>query len=292
MVKGIPYFGENTQEIYEDILNTDYEQVPLEEYESLYNFIDSHINNKIVVVINNEWISWLNDIVFNYRDKKCYLPYFTYEYFCFNDKEYKLNNKGHLILRAGELWIRYNYALEKMSINLNTELSCYNIESGKAFRVKCNRWITDNAVDLDKLYTLYVESSYTQDDYIVNKHLGGYHYITLSGRGVENKEARMRKWAELNTFKHELIKDEYRDVRQYTYEEVLQKYGLIQNIEPYVKRRLRFESYLYCCIQEGLLDNIKFTNNIYKLGRNIKLIIKDYWLLNNGASIPDKTWMK
>lgn len=292
MIKGIPYFGEITQELMDYILNTDFSNVPVARYKSLYEVFESSVNDSVVVVIDNKWVTWLNDIVFNYRDKECYLPYYSYEEYLITDRVFKTNNKGHLELTDNGLKIKYEYKYNKMCItDGKVELNCVDISTLDRFIIATDGWSEASSADLDKLYNLYINSCYKDDDFLVNKHAGGYHYIDKTIKAFENKEKKLRERYNLCAFAmdSEYIKD-YRDVRQYTYDEVIKLKGLITNSELYRERRLRFESYLYCCLRQGLLNNVHFKNHIHKIGDNIKLIIKDYWL--DDVNKQNKTYIK
>lgn len=292
MITGIPYFGEKTQEITNSILNTNEDIIYEKEYDSLYDLILDNIDKHIIVVIDNKWLTWLNDIVFNYRDKECYIPYYTYDIYWLDDKKYNSNNKGHLILNDNKLGIRYNYKYEKYNININDlSLQCINIDKLEKFVVRAKYWINDTNLNIDKLYKLYINSCYKDDDFTFNKHSGGYHYIEKSPKQFKNKEKYYREYLDINTYAYDNeYERDYRDVRNYTYNEVILKHGMLDTIDLYRERRLRFESYLYCCLREHLLNNLSFKNGIYKTGDNIKLIIKKYWLDN--IDKPDKTWIK
>ena len=292
MIKGIPYFGEITQELMDYILNTDFSNVPVARYKSLYEIVESSVNDKVVVVIDNKWVTWLNDIVFNYRDKECYIPYYSYKEYLIEDRVFKTNNRGHLILTDDGLKIRYEYKYNKKYIkDGKVELHCVDISTLDKFIIATDSWADDDSVDLDKLYRLYIDSCYKDDDFLVNKHTGGYHYIDKSIKAFENKEKKLREQYGLNAFASDSEYDkDYRDVRQYTYDEVIKLKGLLSNDELYRERRLRFESYLYCCLRQGLLNTIKFNEGIYKIGNDIKLIIKDYWL--GDINKPNKTYIK
>lgn len=292
MIKGIPYFGEQTQEIVDSILNIDTDIIYEKKYDSLYDLILSNIDKHIIVVIDNKWLTWLNDIVFNYRDRECYIPYYTYKEQLITDRTFRTNNKGHLILDGDNIRVRYEYSYHKLNITVdNLALDCVDIDTQERLIVRTNNWINEAAVDFDKLHKLYVESSYKDDDFIMNKHAGGYHYITLSPKEFVNRERKLREQYDLSDYSEDFyyIKD-YRDVRQYKYEEVIKLNGLLDNIELYRERRLRFESYLYCCLRAGLFNNIQFKKHIYKLGKELKLIIKDYWLDN--IDKPNKTYIR
>ena len=291
MIEGIPYFGENNNEITEAILNADYTKVI--DCESMYAFITDNINNKIIVVIGDR-LTWLNDIKFNYRDKECFIPYYDFKV---AECEYRTSNKGHLIKKENKTYLRYEYKLEKFRISFDENpvvLRCYNLDTEGSFQISLKKWIkNEEEIDFEKLYKLYVESSYIEDNFLVNKHAGGYHYIMRSpDNKFKNIERKIREEYELNAYSPEhKIEREYRDVRNYKYSEVLIKYGLLESTELYRERRLRFESYLYSLIHGGKLNDIKFKNGIHKIGTgDIKLIIKDYWILDKDR--PIKTWTR
>lgn len=292
MISGIPYFGEETQELMDYILNTDFDNVPVARYKNLYEVVEDSVNDAVIVVIDNKWVTWLNDIVFNYRDKECYIPYYSYKEYLIEDRVFKTNNKGHLILTGDGLKIRYEYNYNKMNItDGKVRLHCVDMSTLDKLVIVTDGWADDNSIDLDKLYKLYINSCYKDDDFLVNKHAGGYHYINKSIKAFDNKEKKLREQYSLCAFAMDSIYDkDYRDVRQYSYEEVIKLKGLINNIELYRERRLRFESYLYCCLRQGLLNDIQFNKHIYKVGENIKLIIKDYWL--DSVDKPNKTYIR
>lgn len=296
MIQGIPYFGEKTQEIYEFIQSNRYDEAAIAEvsYDSLYELIISNIDNNLVVIIDNKWLSWLNDIKFNYRDKEVYVPYYEYKTFKTPKDTYKSNNSGHLILNNGHIDIRYDYKYKKFKLDINKlSLKCLDVNTLEIKVLTTSKWISDNEFKTDKLYNLYINSSYKDDDYLVNKHAGGYHYIDRENLMFRNREKQLRKEYGFRDYDYsDNIKydSDYRDVRQYKYDEVIKEFGFIENDKLYRIRRLEFEVYLYCCLRHGDLDNLKFKHHIYKLGDSIKLIIKDYWLDN--ISKPVKTYIK
>ena len=66
-IKSIPYLGKQNNIIREYIL----ESKELEVIETdIYSFISNVDLASTLVVVDNKWLTWLDDIVFNYRDKK------------------------------------------------------------------------------------------------------------------------------------------------------------------------------------------------------------------------------
>ena len=302
MISGIPYFGEGTQSITENILKSKIEYS--KNYNSLYDLILNHINEKIIVVIDNKWLTWLTDITFNYRDKECYIPYYSYKLHKLNNKSYKSNNKGHLILEDNALYIRHEYKYEKLYLDINNlSLVLFDLDTMEKYEAKTNKWINEQYFDIDKLYNLYINSCYIEDDFNFNKHMGGYHYILRAPQGFKNREKNIREELNLQHFNTLSIYDtDYRDVRNFKYEEVIQKEGLRNSIELYKIRRLKFESYLYCSLRQGLNpSNKNFLiewqrllkgKDYIKYGNNIKLIFKNYWLNNSKQINNKKTWSR
>lgn len=294
MIQGIPYFGETTQEIYEYIQSEEYINTEPKEitYNSLYELIISNIGKRIIVVIDNKWLTWLTDIVLNYRDKMCYIPYYEYKLFNIPEINFQNNNKGHLILNNKQVTLRYEYNYKKSFVDINNLcIDCVDIDTMDKMRLSTNTWIDKTEFSIEKLYNLYLNSCYSDDDFRINKHIGGYHYITKETEGFRNRERSLRKEYKLFAYNHESSYDsDYRDVRQYKYNEVVIKVGFIANDEIYKFRRLRFETYLYCTLRQNCLDNLHFNNGIYKVGNSLKLIIKEYWLDNKDK--PCKTYIK
>lgn len=297
MIEGIPYFGDQTQRIVEQIHQS--EIVNTIEYKDVYTLIISNITDPLVVIIDNQWITWLNDIEFNYRDKKIILPYYTYNIYKLNDaKHHRSNYKGHLILKDNTLYIRYNYTYRELELHdCNISLTVYNIESNEKLRLEAHTWLSDTRVDMNKLYKLYIESSFKEDDFLYNKHSGGYHYITKFVKNIKNTEQMYRKQLELDDYTPDnIFPTDYRDVRNYKYDEIITNHGLVSTIELYKIRRLRFEVYLYCSIRASLISKeypeLGKTKRIVKYGNTLKLIIKDYWLDNTQLKKPNKTWSR
>lgn len=302
MIKGIPYFGSDNNEIYEEILNCDTKNIEQTSI-SIYELSNISLKCNYIVIIDGKWLSWLHDITFNYRDKKCYIPYYTYETYRTEKNTYKSDNKGHLILNDGSIDIRYEFCLSEISIDIGTELVLYNIETHKNMQAVLDKWIDTDKYSIEMLYNLYIDSCYKEDDFIYLKHLGGYHTINVNIKAYSNREKKLREEYNLSTYSNlsKAYEKSYRDVRNYKYEEVIQLVGMRDTIENYNIRKLRFESYLYCNLRNNsisddkqfneLFSQLGKTKDIIKYGDNIKLIFKSYWL-DEYRPIVKKSWSR
>ena len=76
---------------------------------------------------------------------------------------------------------------------------------------------------------------------------------------------------------------------------------MIDTIDSYKNRRLKFDSYLYCILRADIPSNDSYFNDeisklkkgkhVIKYGENIKLLFKDYWF-NNIEIKKYQTWMR
>ena len=260
MIEGIPYFGENNNEIYERVLTgVKNGACKKKRYTTIYELIHKNIDNKLVVIIDEQWLTWLNDIRFNYRDHECYLPYFTYELYSVDWNRRRSDNKGHLLLKDGpsgkELFIRYNYKYEKLELNENNfRLKVYSLDTNEFMELCSGNWLNDT-FDMKELYEKYIDSCFKNDDYLLNKHMGGYHYITRTVDKFVNKERLIRNDLGLRHYSEiETYDSDYRDVRQYKYEQVVQMKGLRDSLSKLYKlRRLDFDCLIYCIMRKNAI---------------------------------------
>ena len=166
-IVGIPYFGENTQEIEEMIHS---KQISCTKYyQSLWDLIQSEkLDNKIVIINDEqgEWLTYLRDIKFNYRDKVVFIPYYQYKIF---EIEYAKNYKkykGHILFRDDTALIRYDYKLCKNEINLNNNtILLYDFNTDLKYNVTFENYFEYAEFDIDYLYKLYLNSICDYEDY-------------------------------------------------------------------------------------------------------------------------------
>ena len=289
MLRGIPFFDNyNTNEIYNKIKHTDKSEYKLVEG-SLYKLVTDEYRDNFIVVIDN-YLTWLKDIKFNYRDKECYIPYYTFKLYE-SSVQANIQDFEHIYEdEEGKTFIRYDYELHHRNVDVDNLLFIYDLENDRFFAYHITSWIDDTEIDLKKLHDLYVGSCYKPT--VIDNYYSGYHYIDLNVKGMKNTERRLRKVYYLSDYSYNHNDDkDYRDVREYRFEEVLGKTEDVFTTNPYWIRRLEFESYLYCCLRKGLTQgiNLEKSNEYTKIGKNIPLIIKGYWL-NGIDKSTDKEW--
>lgn len=307
---GIPYFGEDTEKVWDTALKTG--KSKKKAYKSLMEFIREEATENKLVIIDGEYLTYLRDIRFNYRDKEILIPYYSYQTFPIDKTRRKRD--GHLLLdERNNVILRYNYELRKKVISRGDGredkeedwiLQLYDINSEEHIEtVIQHKFYGDDTFSMEELYNRYINACYMQEDYYLNSHVEGYHVITKNIRGITNKERVLRKEFGLEDYKNgtEKVELNYRDVRQYREEDIEVKMGLVENKDNYWKRILDFESMLYCIMREEvepketeLLQEwrkLGVSKDIYKYGDDIKLIFKSYWR-NNYRPIKLRSWSR
>jgi hypothetical protein len=302
-IHGIPYYGTNSQEIEYNIRNSEITEEIV--YDSLLELISKEATETKTVVIEDTtgmWLSYLRDIRFNYRDKKLFIPYYSYKTYSIPRGNIKRNYNGHLVLNNDTLDIRYEYNFKTLELGtINYSIILYDIEAQKKYKAIYKNLYNNSEFSIEEMYSLYINSCVNEDDYLLVKHTEGYHVINKYIKGTLNKERDLRKEYNLDDYESNnqgCLK--YRDVRNYNSEQFIQLHGLNMNDIPYWKRILSFESYLYCVIQSGATPFGEFKSEWKKLengkefikyGNDIKLIIKRYWLPNIEVETR-KTWSR
>lgn len=287
---GIPYFGENHNSILKKIETTQITSVL--KYDCMYNMIMTEAPKKTVVIIDNQWFTWLRDIQFNYRDGVCSLPYFTYELYDMDKTAKQQDDRGHLLVNDDntKYLIRHNYQLNHLVLDFNDkiELTVYDLDTEEKYVIYTDAWFTGK-FSLSELYAKYINSAYKEDDFLYNKHLGGYHAILQQFYGNTNKEKQYRNELGLNHYTGNIKTEDFRDVREYRKEQLFDNV-IVEHIEQYEYRRLRFDCMLFCIIKSNAesnddkfnerLANLKQDESIliYRPLRDVPaLIFKSYW---------------
>ena len=291
-IPGIPYFGVKHNKIETDIKSS---KVSFEkEYDSLYELIQEEKGKDKIVLISyndNEWLSYLRDIKFNYRDGLCFIPFYTYDIKEI-DEHYKSSYKGHILKLSDEtIGIRYNYCLRQQIVDLeHNSFVLYDLEKECKYQVKFKKWYSFDTFDIDELYQLYIDYLKNFEDNLIHKHTEGYHIVSKNVYAMDNAEKKFREKYKLKEYLQSDVNIYYRDVRNLSEEAVISKFGVDFCDKPYWERKLDFESFLYCILHSGAVPNNDFKLEWNKLGKSkefikygnekIKLIFKSYWLPN------------
>lgn len=262
MTQGIPYFGPYHNSIVEEINSACVSETI--SYNTMYEMIQAEATKRTVVIIDNKWFSWLWDARFNYREGKAELPYYEYQTTDIQVSKNHSDNKGHLLLNIDTYtWsVRHSYNLKMLELQLNKEITLYDVELHKKYKVIADKWYFDT-FDITALYISYLSSAYYDFDELLEKHIGGYHYITRQFKGFNNLEWKKRKELELPNFvENQPTLYDFRDVRQYRREELFGG-AVMDTIIPYKFRRLAFDCLLYCIIKQGSKTTDRDFNHRY-----------------------------
>ena len=304
-IPGIPYFGLNHNEVEEEIIKA---PIIMERaFSSLYDCVQTEKSADKIVIVEydgKEWLTYLRDIRFNYRDKKVFIPFYTFEIQEIN-KEYQHKYEGHILsLDNGKrIGIRYNYCLREHILDIDSKnyLILYDFKSRQKYRVDFYSYYDFNNFDIEELYQLYIDYCKDYEDSLIYKHTEGYHIISRNVQGMTNYERLFREELGLSDYLNSDVNLFYRDVRNLSEREFTVKLGLDLCNKPYWERRLDFESLLYCIIANGALPEGSFRKEWLKLGKTkdfikygdkeVKLIFKSYWL-PNFRNYQRKSWSR
>ena len=301
MLRGIPFFGEQNKSIQETILSSNCNKVV---NISLYDLAQLALLHKknYVVVIGAKYLTWLDDIVFDYVHKCCYIQYYSYMEYVTDiylaEKSFADRTKVHIKTDSeGRIVVRFNYNTEKEPIAIGFSLLVYSLQDNCLTKyIICSYCNMD--FQLKTLYNLYLNSCYFDYKGAFTENESGYTYITKQFTGFSNQELLYRRKLNLPNYLDDEIPSDYCDVRQYDYWYYIDKYKNVTiSKELYKYRRLAFESYLFCCIRAGLTPTDEPRWN--KLGKSLSYIkikdtvpffVKQEWL--DDYNVSKKTWRR
>lgn len=316
MIAGIPYIAENNTPRKREILSRKTDDIRNVSLYDLFNNIQSKEN---LVVIENKWLTWLEDTNFDYLNKKAYIKYYTYSKYK-TDKQLKLtyisDNDKHLDYdEDGTVYIRYGYKLNKLEINIGTTLHIYSLKEDKLIEYRIASFIGENfKFSLEELYNRYKTACYRDMQSEFGHHNGGYTFIYKELPQFKNKDAMLRRKYRLSTWEdgkssaEHIRKDDIdnRDIRVYEYTKYISKVSEADTVSlsderTYKYRRLLFDLYLYCSARAEIepIDGNKY--NWKELGKSIHYIkikegelpffIKCEWF-NTNTLKSTVTWRK
>lgn len=271
----------------------------------MLSLISSMKEKSSLVVIDNSYLTWLEDTEFDYLNHKCQLKYLRYELYSTNKvrdiQDFK-DSRSYKHMEYIEdsdnkqyIQVRYNFGYLTKQINLGDNLVIFEIDSNELIEYSIDSWVNlsdkncDNVFSLSKLYDLYKNYCFYDLHTKFSGHEPGYQYIQYESEGFKNLDARLRRKYKLKTWKSDPIENHYRDVRVYKYFEYLDRIQvktssenlcLDQSLEPnkivnqclelsdklFKYRKLAFESYLFCHVMQRNVP-IDYVSEWNKLGK-------------------------
>ena len=257
MIAGIPYI-ENVNTLKKrEILK---EKTYTVKETSLYSLFKQIEPKRNLVVINSKYLTWLEDVNFDYLHHKAYIKYYTYKQ-QITDKRVKVDKLSkddeHLEYKKnGVVYVRYAYEYKTLELKLGRELTIYNLDTNTLIKYKITRYVDEDfEFSLEHLYSLYKNYCYKDMYSEFGQHEGGYTFIYKELPQFKNKDVSLRKRYKLPTWSdnktssfHKNDEESYRDTRVYEYTTYVSKMGdsYKESSDLYKYRRLAFELYLYC----------------------------------------------
>ena len=297
MLRGIPFTDKlNLYSIFDKDLRIDKKDMTLYELSLLVSRQKNY-----VVIIDNQFISWLDDICFDYKHKQCVIPYFTFEKYNSDiDFNPELKSAKHLLVDSNnKVIVRYNYDLGFLKIDKGSVITLYDIQSNSFCEITITDYISDNDFSINYLYTLYKQACYYDMPSEFSEHEGGYTFITTEFKGFRNQEYRYRRKLGLENYYYDKTDYKYSDVRYYNYLDYIGRFKKpdVSNLDLFKYRNLRFEAYLYCNLRQGnkpvdydKWNKLGVSKRYIKIKDDVPFFIKYYWL-NNYTLKEIESWL-
>lgn len=232
----------------------------------MIELIDNMEEKNSLVVIDGEYLTWLEEIKFNYLSHTCKLPYLKFIKYKTDKERNTGRNKSHNHIdytysesddsadeknvksvsiqnRKQFMIIRYNFEYLMKQIKLNDSLIIFDLKNDKIKRYIIKSWVNQQSKNdvcvfsIEKLYKLYKEYSFYDIRTEFSEHESGYTYINFENRKFKNTENTIRNRLGLKTWKTSPVDEEYRDVRVYRY------FDYISRISKYENQRKTYENF-------------------------------------------------
>lgn len=196
-------------------------------------------------------LSWCTDIRFNYRDKEIFIPYYDYDTETYTgDKRYKDESK---LNRISDDTIMVNYFFRFRRQILDDRKTGFRSDSILVVNpatlvlydisIKDLPYLTSPEFSFSTLYDRYLDSAYVESDLDAEN---WKRYIRNDNKFKNNREHLLRNHLDLPLYGEGYKDYTYVDVRMYTWEELTGSLMYDDENRPYWRRKLLFESYLYC----------------------------------------------
>lgn len=196
---GIPFLGENNIEKWHRILKQSKDTQSIKQSETQLLKLISSIEEKTkLVVIDGQYLTWLEDIRFDYIKHICYTPYLKFDLFSQNIVRNVDKNKGHNHIDYFEykdtnsdndyiqfLSIKYNFEYLIKQVKIGDSLIIYDLKNDEIQRYIISSWVNHqdkndiSVFSLKRLYNLYKEYCFYDMITEFSGHESGYTYISI-----------------------------------------------------------------------------------------------------------------
>lgn len=307
MLKGIPYWGETTFEDMRELHRLPVENYTATDWYSLFSMLIAEEYCLIVETEGTVFLTWCSDVVFDYRDKAIFAPYYRY------DKQSVVTRMEHKHLDKDkeQTWVHYNFQLcLKPLLIYSCRYICpfIKVYNPREKRVLCISLTSMPYIPPDfvlsgrELYTRYVAASYYDENWAEIEFKNRYHYISAM-HGI-NKEAELRKKHKLQTYRlgrNRLCTYDVmhllrcKDIRQYDLHVLQTVFNYNGMDKKYPVRWFEYSAYLLLCMLSGQrwiekdfdagIRKLHSGAEVFSYGRKeLPMYIKHYYLLTDNRT--------
>lgn len=288
-MNGTPYWGKQTFQDIRDINDLPHTELTLDKIKDLskssglsYDIKDTYTlflalaNLDFLFIIEGETLftTWCRDIRFNYRDKKVFIPYYSYKV---EDLEFSREVAENDFLDTTDnknIKIRHEFKLESILLEdrntgiVKTQIDLYDYINKIKYKLNIPKlpYLSTETFSLADLSNRYIESAYIKVD---NTDSDDWKkYLKVDTRGSKKKEHKIRLKEGLNLYAEGYNDLTYNDVRHYEYSELHEGSRMVADeIKPYWLRMYEFEAYLYCIFAQELeVEEKEYKEPFAKLG--------------------------
>lgn len=259
------------------------------------------------------FVTWSRDVRFNYRDRLVFIPVYYYD-IALTIRQ--IPDESSVVLDVVDSWmeegsskrfgkiavkhsfIYHQHVIDDRDTGFREEyLLLYNPTT----KHKCKLYIkdlpyfSDATFSLTQLYERYINAAYI---YSENFDFDWTKYLRIKNTKAPNEEQKLRKSLKFPDYANPFKDIGYKDVRQYPFEVLYGRPMRLDSDQPYWRRILEFEAYLYCAFAQGVppeeTDWVRPFNELGKSKRTLSfgdsypLILKYYY--KNNPSLRKKTY--
>lgn len=273
----------------------------------------------------NYFLSWARDVRFNYRDRMMFAPYFAFSVSEVQaSTAYQTNELLDAVVLVNDVPVEPeevedsdNSTTETCTIALKhsfsyrlhllddrdtgfrrDELLVYDPRRKQGYRLTLTGlpYFQEETFSLADMYERYINAAYIQSE---NFDFDWTKYLRIQAKGVSpSPEQRLRKKFGFPNYFDAFKEYRYQDVRQYHFEELYGRQMRLDSDQPYWRRILDFESYIYCVTAQNAhpveteylqqYNELGIKSRHFSYGTGKPLVLKYYY--KNSPTLSKKTF--